>query len=141
MMCSLSLSPTHSHFPSLYPIVPPPTVEIVSHPNTTQLFTTQQLNLTCYTHLDPAVDTAVGVANTWSGPSGVMSSDGHVSIVAVAGTKLEFNSGLYISSLRSSDSGTYSCFSTASLVSSYIVSSDSVSATVVITASKLITIA
>ena len=67
-----------------------------------------------------------------------MSSDGHISVVAVAGTNLEFNSGLYFSSLRSSDSGTYSCFSTVSLVSSYIVSSDSVSATIVITASTLL---
>ena len=116
--------------------VPQPTMNILSHPNNTQLFTTQQLNITCYTLLHPAIDTAVGVANTWSGPTGVMSSDGHVSVAAVAGKNLEFNSSLHFSSLRSSDSGTYSCFSTVSLVSSYIVSSETVSATIVITASK-----
>ena len=117
--------------------VPPPLVQVVPHPNTTQLFTTQQLNITCFTSLHPAVDTAVGVANTWSGPAGVISSDGHVTVVSVAGTNLQFNSALRFSSLRSSDSGTYTCFSVISLVSSYIVGSDSISASVVITASKL----
>lgn len=116
--------------------VPPPTVDVVSRPNTTTLFTTQQLNLTCYTILHPAVDTAVGVANTWSGPAGVVSPNGHITVVGVAGTSLEFNSSLRFSSLRSSDSGTYTCFSTVSLVSSYIASGESVSASVVVTASK-----
>ena len=117
--------------------VPPPTMRVVPHPDTTQLFTTQQLNITCFTTLHSAVDTAVGVANTWSGPAGVISSDGHVTVVSVAGTNLEFNSALRFSSLQSSDSGTYSCFSVVSLVSSYIVSSDSVSASVAVTACEL----
>ncbi len=116
--------------------VPQPTVRVVPQPNTTQLFTTQQLNITCHTVLHPAVDTPVGVANTWSGPSGVMSSDGHITVTGVAGTDLEFNSALRFSSLQSSDSGSYTCFSTVSLVSSYIASGDTVSASIVVTASK-----
>ena len=119
--------------------VPQPTVRVVPHPNTTQLFTTQQLNITCHTVLHPAVDTAVGVANTWSGPSGVISSDGHITVVGVAGTDLEFNSAVRFSSLRSSDSGTYTCFSTVSLVSSYIASGDTVSASISVTASEWVT--
>ena len=67
----------------------------------------------------------------------MISSDGHITVVSVAGTNLEFNSALKFSSLRSSDSGTYTCFSVVSLVSSYIVSSDSVSASITVTASKL----
>ena len=121
---------------TIFLAVPPPTVSIVSQPNSTLLYTTQQLNITCFTILHPSVDTAVGVANTWSGPSGVMSSDGHIQVVAVSGNNLEFNSSLYFSSLRSLDSGSYSCFSTVSLVSSYIISSETTSASVVVTASK-----
>ena len=121
---------------NIYFLVPPPTVKVVPHPNTTRLFTTQQLNITCHTVLHPAVDTAVGVANTWTGPSGVMSSSGHITVVGVAGTDLEFNSSVQLSSLRSSDSGSYTCISTVSLSSSYIVSSTSISASVVISASK-----
>ena len=112
-------------------------MRVVPHPNITQLFTTQQLNITCHTILHPAVDTAVGVANTWSGPSGVISSDGRdITVVGVAGTDLEFNSAVRFSSLRSSDSGTYTCFSTVSLVSSYIASGDTVSASIIVTASE-----
>ena len=66
----------------------------------------------------------------------MIASDGHITVVAVAGTSLEFDSALQFSSLQSSDSGTYTCFSTVSLVSSYIVSSDAVSASIVVTASK-----
>ena len=111
-------------------------MRVVPYPNTTQLFTTQQLNITCHTILHPAVDTQVGVVNTWSGPSGVMSSSGHITVVGVSGTNLEFNSTVRFSSLQSSDSGTYTCFSTVSLVSSYIASGDTVSASIVVTASK-----
>ena len=116
--------------------VPPPTVMVVAHPNTTQLFTTQQLNITCHTILHPAVDTEVGVANTWSGPSGVISSSGHITVVGVAGTDWQFNSSVQFSSLQSSDSGRYTCISTVSLSSSHIVSSSSVSASVVVSASE-----
>ena len=116
--------------------VPSPSVKVVPHPKTTQFFTTQQLNITCHTILHPAVDTAVGVVNTWSGPSGVISSSGHITVVGVAGTNLEFNSSVQFSSLRSSDSGRYTCISTVSLFSSYIVSSTSVSASVVVSACK-----
>ena len=111
-------------------------MKVITHPNTTQFFTSQQLNITCHTVLHPAVDTAVGVVNTWSGPSGVMSSRGHITVAAVAGTNLEFNSSVQFSSLRSSDSGRYTCISTVSLSSSYIVSSTSASASVVVSASK-----
>ena len=116
--------------------VPRPTVRVVPYPNTTQLFTTQELNITCHTILHPAVDTLVGVANTWSGPTGVMSSSGHITIIGVTGTYLEFNSTVNFASLRSSDSGTYTCFSTVSLVSSYIASDDTISASIDINASK-----
>ena len=68
----------------------------------------------------------------------MISSDGHVTVVGVAGTDLEFNSAIRFSSLRSSDSGTYTCFSTVSLVSSYIASGDTVSASIIVTASEWI---
>ena len=80
----------------------------------------------------------MSVSNTWFGPTGVISSNGHVTVVAVAGTNQEFTSALQFSSLQSSDSGTYTCFSVVSLVSSYIVSSDSISASIVVTASELV---
>ena len=66
----------------------------------------------------------------------MISSNGHITVVGVAGTDLEFNSAVCFSSLRSADSGTYTCFSTVSLVSFYIASGDTISASIVVTASK-----
>ena len=66
----------------------------------------------------------------------MISSDGHITVVDVAGTDLEFNSAIRFLSLRSSDSGSYTCFSTVSLVSSYIASGDAVSASIAVTASE-----
>ena len=66
----------------------------------------------------------------------MMSSSENITIIGVTGTYLEFNSTVNFASLQSSDSGTYTCFSTVSLVSSYIASGDTISASIDVNASK-----
>ena len=107
-------------------------MRVVRQPDITQFFTTEHVNLICFSSVDSAVDTPISVDLVWSGPSGrIIQSDGRVSVLDAQGMLLDYNSTLQISSLQSSDSGTYTCTSVASSepASRFVVASDSVSAT------------
>ena len=128
------------HIVSIPHIVPPPVVRMVRQPDITQFFTTDHMELICLTNVNSAVDTSVSVDLTWSGPSGGnVQSDGRVSVLGVQGVLLEYNSTLRFSSLRSSDSGTYTCSSIVTSVpaSRFIVTSNSISAVSTVNAGNM----
>ena len=110
--------------------VPPPVIRIVHRPNNTQLFTTDSLDLVCLSNVDLSVDVPVQVNISWSGPlDRAIQTDGRVSLLGVEGAMLEYDSTLRFSSLRSSDSGNYTCVSIATPTQSsrYIIGSNSAS--------------
>ena len=101
-------------------------VRIIHRPSNIQLFTTDSLDLVCLSDVDLSVDVPVQVNISWSGPmGGAIQTDGRVSILGVEGAELEHDSTLRFSSLRSLDSGNYTCISTATptRTSRYIISS------------------
>lgn len=117
-------------------IVPPPTVRVVHQPDKVQFFTTDSVDLICLSDINLAVDTPITVDMTWSGSSGNrMQSDGRISVLGDRGTFTEHDSTLQFSSLRSSDTGTYTCTSVASSTSRYVVASNTTSAASSINAS------
>ena len=98
-------------------------------PDKAQFFTTESVDLICLSDISLAVDTPISVDMTWSGSSGNrMRSDGRISVLGDRGTFTEHDSTLRFSSLRSSDTGTYTCTSMASSTSRYVVASNSTSA-------------
>ena len=68
-------------------------------------------------------------SNTWSGPSGGISSDSRITVGSVTVEELKFQSSLHFNSMKSSDTGTYTCSSIVrpTVVSLYVKSSDSTS--------------
>ena len=111
--------------------VPPPTVRVVHQPDTAQLFTTDSLDLVCLSNVNLAVDIPVQVDMRWLGPLRLpVSNDSRVFVMGVEGAMLEHDSTLRFSSLRSTDSGSYTCTSTAipAEASRYVTSSDSAAA-------------
>ena len=104
-------------------------VRVVRQPDRTQFFTTESVDLVCLSDINLAVDTPISVDMTWSGSSGNrMQSNGRVSVLGDRGTFTEHDSTLRFSSLRSSDTGTYTCSSVASSTSRYVVASNTTSA-------------
>lgn len=95
-------------------IVPPGSVTVSRSPSSGTLYTSDALSLTCVTTLTSsiAVDVPVYVSHQWIGPRGVVINTGNgilVSEVSISG--LEHRCNLTIPSLRSSQSGTYTCSS------------------------------
>ena len=114
-------------------------MKIAHQPESTQLFTTDSLDLICLSNVNLAVDVPVQVNISWLGPlRGAISTDSRVSILGVEGAMLEYDSTLRFSSLRSTDSGTYTCSSIATpkRASRYILSSNSVSTVSSVNAGK-----
>ena len=117
--------------------VPTPRVHI-THTPSTGVDTSTRLNLTCITMLNPEVDTPMTVTHTWRGPSGSISpysSRPRVSSITQTG-QVYWSSILFSSGVRTSDSGNYSCTSSTSSVSTYIVTSGSVAASTSFTVGK-----
>ena len=118
-------------------------VSITSKPDSTQLFTTENLDLVCLSNVNLAVDVPVQVTINWLGPSGRAIntlSDRHISILGVEGAMLEYDSTLRFSSLQSAHSGTYTCSSVATPAntSRYVLNSDSASITSLVNAGIII---
>ncbi len=86
-----------------------------------------QLDFTCTVELNggTSVDTEVTVSTTWRGPSGVITSDGRVSVSPPVLENGRYQSLLRITSLQSSDSGTYTCAAvvTPNPPSTYVIAS------------------
>ena len=87
--------------------------------------------MTCDVEVDEAVDTGVSVSTSWRGPSGELASNSRVTISEVNVSDSEnyiYESKVMISSLQSSDSGSYTCAATISPdPSAFIQESDSAS--------------
>ena len=128
----------YSHAVSLS--VPPPVVQIVHQPERPQLFTTDSLDLICLSNVNLAVDVPVSVSMTWLGPSETaVRNDSRVHVRGAEGAMLEYDSTVRFSSLRSIDSGSYTCSSAAvpSQTSRYIIDSDVTSTATSVNAGKL----
>ena len=126
-----------SSFLSLNVAVPAPRVHITSTP--TVVYTTDHLNLTCITVLNPEVDTPMTVTHSWRGPSGSISSNSSRITVSTAVVGQIYSSYIFFhSGIQSSDAGSYYCTANASstLSSSYIVASGPVLASRHISVSK-----
>ncbi len=83
---------------------------LVRSPSEATVYTSDSLNLTCTTSINPAVNTEVRVTHRWVGPNGVLASGSSMSISEVTGSGQDYTSTVQFNSLRSSDSGSYSCF-------------------------------
>ena len=78
-----------------------------------QLFTTNSLVLTCVIELIPEVDSYVTVNSQWSGHSSLTDSERRVIVSDLEGVLLTYNTSVTFSTLKSSDSGSYTCSATA----------------------------
>ena len=139
-LSTLQLNATFSYSHAVSLSVPPPVVRIVHQPERPQLFTTDSLDLICLSNVNLAVDVPVSVSMTWLGPSGTaVRNDSRVHVLGTEGAMLEFDSSIRFSSLRSTDSGSYTCSSAAvpSQTSRYIINSDVKSTATSVNAGKL----
>ena len=73
------------------------------------LYTTSDVVLTCAVQVDETVDTAVNVSTSWIGPSGALSNGSRYSVFDTNVSSHEHISEVNVSSLLSSDSGSYTC--------------------------------
>ena len=115
-MCQIY--PLHFLSPSILPPVTSDSVNTTHSPSIETLYTTDQLNLTCVTRVNQAVDVPVVVTHQWTGPGGVVSSSSGVYVSGVTGSGHTYTSMVMFNFLLSSHSGTYSCSSTVSSVGS-----------------------
>ena len=86
------------------------------YPAADTLFTSNELNITCVTTLNQAVDTPIQVTHQWEGPVGVVSTNSLMSVSSITSSGRDYSSTVFFSSLRSSHSGTYTCSSNVSAV-------------------------
>ena len=86
------------------------------YPAADTLFTSNELNITCVTTVNQAVDTPVQITLQWDGPGGVVSTDNETDVGGVTSSGRDYSSTVFFNSLRSSHSGTYTCSSTVSAV-------------------------
>ena len=105
-------------------------------------YTGQSLQLKCWTHLNDSIDTSVQIIHTWTGPSGTITTDSRKQVTRISKTQGAYLSSLTFHSLRTSDSGTYSCLSTIQPnenyhVSSFISSSNPKIASIAVNAGKM----
>ncbi len=92
------------------------------------LYTGEDVTLTCDIALDPAVDSEVAVTASWTGPGGTITAG--VSDITGSGP---YQSTLTLSSLKTSDSGDYSCNASASSTDPFVMASAQSSDTQTIT--------
>ena len=120
----------------IFRAVPPPTLTITKYPKDEILYTTTQLNLTCVAEIHNFDDgTLFNVNSSWTGPAAL--NDSRISISNGTKSKFVFDSNLFFSYLRSSDSGSYTCAFTATSPSPYVVDSETVSTSTAIRAGSL----
>ena len=98
------------------PLVTSDSTTVTRYPAADTLFTSNELNITCVTSVNQAVDTPVQVTHQWEGPGGVVSTDNETNVSSVTSSGRDYSSTVFFSSLRSSHSGNYTCSSTVSAV-------------------------
>ena len=104
-----------------------------------QLFTTDSLVLTCVIDLIPEVDSYVTVNSQWSGHSSLTDRERRVIVSDLEGVRLTYNTSVTFSTLKSSDSGTYTCSATVAPVRDRnLIESQTVDETISISVGKLI---
>ncbi len=107
--------------------VPTPGVLVHRAPSNSTLQVGTQLDFICTVELNggTSVDTGVTVSTTWRGPSGVLTSDGRVSVSPPVLENGRYESLLRIALIQPSDSGTYTCAAVISPnpPSTYIITS------------------
>ena len=104
-----------------------------------QLFTTDSLVLTCVIDLIPEVDSYVTVNSQWSGHSSLTDRERRVIVSDLEGVRLTYNTSVTFSTLKSSDSGTYTCSATVTPVRERnLIESQTVDETISISVGKLI---
>ena len=95
----------------LFPLpVPNPTVTVTANTSRT-FYTGESVVLICNIKLNSAVDTDVTVTVSWSGPGGTITT-GVTDMTDTA----PYQSTLTLSSLVTSDSGTYTCIASVDIV-------------------------
>ena len=105
----------HNQF-CIVTLVTSDSTSVTRYPAADTLFTSSELNITCVTTVNQAVDTPVQVTHQWEGPGGVVSTDNETDVSSVTSSGQDYSSTVFFSSLRSSHSGTYTCSSTVSTV-------------------------
>ena len=80
------------------------------------------ITLTCIVELSLVVDVSVTVNTMWTGPSGFVTTN---TAQLVMGSTPTYASRVFISSLRSDQSGVYSCVPTITSQSSFVTNSSS----------------
>ena len=111
----------------------------VTRDPTGTLYVGGNVTLKCLILLDNTVDTSVTVAVVWSTSDGVaITNTSHYTVSPVTGSFPTYNATLYISNLKTNDSGRYTCNTTASPdpPSPFIVSSERQSGMLSITIGK-----
>ena len=109
------------------------------YPAADTLFASNELNITCVTSVNQAVDTPVQVTHQWDGPGGVVSTNSLVSVSSVTRSGQDYSSTVFFSSLVSSHSGTYTCSSTVNTTEALVIASAAETASTSFNASKEIT--
>ena len=116
-----------------------PHVTVTRDPPTGTLYVGGNVTLECLIQLDSTVDSSVTVAVVWSTSDGVaITNTSRYTVSPVTGFFPTYNATLYISNLKTNDSGSYTCNATASPdpPSPFIVSSERQSAMLSISVGK-----
>ena len=116
-----------------------PVVTITRDSPTGTLYVGGNVILKCLIRLDNTVDTSVTVTGVWSASDGVaITNTSRYTVSPVTGSFPTYNATLYISNLKTNDSGRYTCNTTASPdpPSPIIVSSERQSGILSITVGK-----
>ena len=79
-----------------------------------QLYTTNNLTLTCVIELASEVDSPIIVNARWSGHSSLTDNQRRVIVSELKGTRLVYKSFVTFSTLKSVDSGSYVCSASVS---------------------------
>ena len=104
-----------------------------------QLFTTDSLVLTCLIELIPEVDSYVTINSQWRGHSSLTDNERRVIVSELEGVHLMYNTSVTFSTLKSTDSGSYTCSAAVSSEdqNSHLIQSRTVEDTITILVCKL----
>ena len=107
--------------------------------NPVKLFTTNSLVLTCLIELIPEVDSYIIVNSQWRGHTSLTDSERRVIVSELEGIHLMYNTSVTFSTLKSTDSGSYTCSAAISPQeqNSHLISSSRIEETISISVGML----